>query len=277
VPTGYFGPLSARVRGLFVKHTRTGNPLVDSVAEHQPANEQAYQHYLHHIYHVAPVGFALSLLRWTDANLFLVLYAVVAYFFSNKMARLIILLGPVASALAGVAIGTLADQLVVNVLGLGARTALGAPPAPPAAEEELEEEESAPSAELSAADREKNRAKRKVREAAKAKKKKGAETAAEAVGHLRALGALALESFDLVYNNPFSLLIRLALAACLVYFGVPRGREFYDYSHQLAEGLSQPQIMFKAKLYDGSEVMVDDYREAYWRVVIYKYNRCRVE
>ena len=27
-------PLSARVRGLFLKHTRTGNPLVDSVAEH---------------------------------------------------------------------------------------------------------------------------------------------------------------------------------------------------------------------------------------------------
>merc|ERR1712194_894860 len=26
------------VRGLFVKHTRTGNPLVDSVAEHQPAD-----------------------------------------------------------------------------------------------------------------------------------------------------------------------------------------------------------------------------------------------
>lgn len=25
-PTGYFGPLSARIRGLFVKHTRTGSP-----------------------------------------------------------------------------------------------------------------------------------------------------------------------------------------------------------------------------------------------------------
>jgi len=36
VPKGYFGPLSSRVRGLFVQHTRTGNPLVDSVAEHQP-------------------------------------------------------------------------------------------------------------------------------------------------------------------------------------------------------------------------------------------------
>ena len=32
-PTGYFGPLSSRIRGLFVQHTRTGNPLVDSVAE----------------------------------------------------------------------------------------------------------------------------------------------------------------------------------------------------------------------------------------------------
>jgi hypothetical protein len=31
LPTGYFGPFSARIRGLFVKHTRTGNPLVDSV------------------------------------------------------------------------------------------------------------------------------------------------------------------------------------------------------------------------------------------------------
>merc|ERR1719261_646122 len=27
-PTGYFGPLSSRIRGLFVKHTKTGNPLV---------------------------------------------------------------------------------------------------------------------------------------------------------------------------------------------------------------------------------------------------------
>lgn len=41
-PSGYFGPLSSRVRGLFVKHTKTGNPLVDSVAEHQAASPQAY-------------------------------------------------------------------------------------------------------------------------------------------------------------------------------------------------------------------------------------------
>ena len=69
------GPITSRVRALFVKHTRTGNPLVDSVAEHQPANAQAYEHYLHHVYKIAPYGLGACAFRWSDANLFIVLYA----------------------------------------------------------------------------------------------------------------------------------------------------------------------------------------------------------
>jgi dolichyl-diphosphooligosaccharide--protein glycosyltransferase len=57
LPSGYFGPLSSRIRGLFVQHTRTGNPLVDSVAEHQPANAGAYWQYMHMICWFGPVGF----------------------------------------------------------------------------------------------------------------------------------------------------------------------------------------------------------------------------
>jgi dolichyl-diphosphooligosaccharide--protein glycosyltransferase len=34
---GFFMPLGARIRGLFLKAQKTGNPLVDSVAEHQLA------------------------------------------------------------------------------------------------------------------------------------------------------------------------------------------------------------------------------------------------
>ena len=55
LPKGYFGPISSRVRGLFVKHTKTGNPLVDSVAEHQPADNQAYFRYLQHLCTFAPL------------------------------------------------------------------------------------------------------------------------------------------------------------------------------------------------------------------------------
>lgn len=137
VPTGYFGPLSARVRGLFVKHTRTGNPLVDSVAEHQPASDQAYQQYLHEtIYSLAPMGFALVALRYVFLELgvmgvasgtsmrngqgdrlsFLLVYGVVAYYFSSRMARLVVLLGPVASALAATAIGTALELTTVGAL-----------------------------------------------------------------------------------------------------------------------------------------------------------------
>ena len=47
LPAGFIGPLSARVRGLFVPHTRTGNPLVDSVAEHRATNPLYYIKYFH--------------------------------------------------------------------------------------------------------------------------------------------------------------------------------------------------------------------------------------
>ncbi|KAH8090104.1 oligosaccharyl transferase [Aureococcus anophagefferens] len=166
-PRGYFGPLSSRVRGLFVKHTRTGNPLVDSVAEHQPASTQAYEQYLHHVYRLAPFGLGLSFLRFSDAGVFLWVYAAAAYFFANKMARLIILLGPVAAALGGVALGAAADH-----------------------------------------------------------------------GFVFALDAVT--------------------------YALPMAREFQAYCEELSEGLSQPSIMFKARLRSGEEIIVDDYREAYW-------------
>ena len=100
--SGYFGPLSARVRGLFVKHTKTGNPLVDSVAEHQAASPQAYFEYLNIVCTIAPFGFGIvALLACTPASSFLLLYGTAAYFFSHKMVRLILLTAPIACVCGG--------------------------------------------------------------------------------------------------------------------------------------------------------------------------------
>ena len=97
VKMGYFGPLSARVRGLFVKHAETGNPLVDSVAEHQPATSDAYDRYLPQLLPFLPVGVYLIAFRYlTDSSSFLLVYAAAAYFFSLKMVRLILLTAPIA-------------------------------------------------------------------------------------------------------------------------------------------------------------------------------------
>eukprot|EP00041_Stephanoeca_diplocostata_P023589 m.581945 g.581945 ORF g.581945 m.581945 type:complete len:810 (-) comp22335_c0_seq1:178-2607(-) len=240
-PQGYFGPLSARVRGLFVKHTRTGNPLVDSVAEHQPTNAQAYQQYLHHVYYLAPVGFGLSFLRWTDANFFIITYGVVAYYFSSKMSRLIILLGPVASALGGVALGLVADQLVLYALW---QLFLKVFP------DKSSTPDDASKTETDAADADSKSGKDKASENAGAPKKSAL--------------ANAMNKVLSVYNHPLVCLVRIGLAVYAAREAVPYAKEYYSMAHRMAEQMSQPQLMFKGTLRGGEEVLVDDYREAYW-------------
>merc|ERR1712176_1010606 len=53
---GVFTPLGARIRGLFLEAQKTGNPLVDSVAEHQPSSPRAYEMYLHKARFLAVAG-----------------------------------------------------------------------------------------------------------------------------------------------------------------------------------------------------------------------------
>ena len=70
-----------------------------------------------------------------------------------------------------------------------------------------------------------------------------------------------------VWDNPLVCLLRIAAGAYLVQEHLrPKAQEFYDFSHALADGLSQPSIMFKASLQNGQHIIVDDYREAYHRL-----------
>ena len=47
VDQGYVWDVGTRIKSLFVRHTKTGNPLVDSVAEHSETNPSVYHDYLH--------------------------------------------------------------------------------------------------------------------------------------------------------------------------------------------------------------------------------------
>ena len=67
-----------------------------------------------------------------------------------------------------------------------------------------------------------------------------------------------------VWDNPAVCLLRIAAGAYLLKEHLqPKAQEFYDFSHSLADGLSQPSIMFQANLQNGERIIVDDYREAY--------------
>ena len=228
LPAGFFGPLSSRVRGLFVQHTRTGNPLVDSVAEHQPATSDAYFRFLHYVCLYGPIGFAIACFKRTDAGFFLVFYAITAYYFCNKMSRLIILLGPVGSSLGGIAISHMAQWSWKQFDDVLNQPANDGDPSPA-------EKTSSP--------------KKKAMDKKKARGKKD-ETFLKKTG---------LED---VYEETKQ--FRKMAAVFFCFMTVVAARSFWSYSQMMAVNMSHPSIMFKANLRNGETIMVDDYREAYW-------------
>jgi dolichyl-diphosphooligosaccharide--protein glycosyltransferase len=237
---GYFGPMSARIRGLFVKHTKTGNPLVDSVAEHQPAQASAYAQYLGaRVVQLIPYGFALVALRYFhDSSSFLLVYAITTYFFSLKMVRLILLTAPIASVLVGLFIGRVYGFLTYNILGfvpsvfhLMAIDDNG----------KAEEAVSKPAKEVTAS-----------------KKKKG-----------KALEKNKEEEEEVPLKpSVFRVLLSLAVKAVFVFatyncylLGLPEATMFYKTSHSIAKQLANPTIVQKGTLKSGESVLVDDYRD----------------
>ena len=225
-PSGFFGPLSSRVRGLFVTHTRTGNPLVDSVAEHQPATADAYWHYLHvccYFWNVAAFIFPF-LSRHPRAAQFMALYSGVAYYFSLKMARLIILSGPVAAAGTGLCIGFIIDWSAAQLMWSDAD----------AIEERL-------------AAQGKDRAGRIV-------VKKGSNT--ESVDS-------TIKDLKLKFKAHRTARIGVAVFFVAFLFGGGLVRQFTDHCERMAMSFSNPQVVFKSRMRDGSTVIIDDYREAY--------------
>ena len=243
-PTGFFGPISARVRGLFVKHTKTGNPLVDSVAEHQAAKPGTYYQYLNIVATVAPVGFGLVAIGFcNDASSFLLVYGIAAYFFSHKMVRLILLTSPIASVLGGMAVGRIAGWCVEGVCGwsLDVWDVLGI-------EEEdhtVVEAKVVQSPKALNGDNNK-KAKKKKSDAKKAEITAEPSKESSWFSHLHARIAWAALAYYL-YNQ------------CQ-----PHINSFQDSCQQMAAAMSHPTILFKANTHDGREVLVDDYREAYW-------------
>jgi dolichyl-diphosphooligosaccharide--protein glycosyltransferase len=115
-PTGYFGPLSARIRGLFVRHTKTGNPLVDSVAEHQPASSGIYGTYLNLPLDYVPLGVLVLLFKRNNAAYFVALYGFIASHFSGKMSRLVLICAPICTVFCAVWCGFILDFMLEPIL-----------------------------------------------------------------------------------------------------------------------------------------------------------------
>jgi len=239
-PKGYFGPISARVRGLFVKHTKTGNPLVDSVAEHQPASSRAYFQYLHHVCTLAPIGFLVVCFNLSDASSFLLVWAVTAYFFSHKMVRLLLLTGPIGSVLGGIAAGRIfawcVRQWWVDQAAEAAKAA---------------------STSGSKADAAKSKAAKAKKGGKKQVASRDKGSSFDGLAHMQEVASSAL-------NTKEGIMFKRSLALVLLLMGYLVASIFTRYCTRLAHDLSNPSIIVKARDSNNEIIKVDDYREAYW-------------
>ena len=237
-PSGYFGPISSRVRGLFVQHTKTGNPLVDSVAEHQPASSHAYFQYLHHVCSLAPLGFLMVMANLSDASSFLLAWGMTAYFFSHRMVRLILLTGPIGSALGGIAAGRLFAWCVRQWWEADAVNSASG-------------EKQAPKAEVATKKKKRNSNRKQ------STPPPSANTSFDGFSSLKSALDGALSSKEgIIAKRTFSCLVLL--------LGYILGVNFKHYCWRLSQDLSNPSIIVKARLRDGRVIKLDDYREAYW-------------
>jgi len=248
-PTGFFGPISARVRGLFVKHTKTGNPLVDSVAEHQEAKPEAYDQYLSFVAKVAPFGFGMVAVGFcNDASSFLLVYGMAAYFFSHKMVRLILLTAPIASICGGIAIGRVASCCIEGMCGwnLDVWEFFGAD------SEDIVSTVEAKVVSSNGAGK-------------KGKKKKSLNEEAKKLGAVST--ATIAAKLPIRSNLVFQLLVRASWIYLAYYLSNKHAHDITEFRancDQMAVAMSHPTILFKGQTQDGGEVLVDDYREAYW-------------
>jgi len=297
-PTGYFGPISSRIRGLFVKHTKTGNPLVDSVAEHQPANPAMYASYLNLPLDYSLLGGLVCLWKRNNGFYFLVLYGFIAQHFSGKMSRLVLICGPVCSVACAIWCGFLLDFLLEPILILlGKKTSVDE-------EDNGSSEKKGPSSTSSnpgakGKDGGKAKAKEaakneKAKEAAKPKKKKSSE------GRLKfelqeweheerpgGMGDIKRAMKRHIYSaipedtregyskfrrdfdrEPTILMARVAFTLFAVFFIRFGGtgakvQTFIEHSQSVARALSNPQVVYHARDYRGKTVKVDDYLKGY--------------
>eukprot|EP00571_Detonula_confervacea_P013550 CAMPEP_0172310290 /NCGR_PEP_ID=MMETSP1058-20130122/11401_1 /TAXON_ID=83371 /ORGANISM="Detonula confervacea, Strain CCMP 353" /LENGTH=957 /DNA_ID=CAMNT_0013023083 /DNA_START=116 /DNA_END=2989 /DNA_ORIENTATION=+ len=239
-PKSYFGPISSRVRGLFVPHTKTGNPLVDSVAEHQAASNQAYWQYLHILCFLAPMGLFIVLFRFGDSAGFLFVYAVTAYFFSHKMVRLVLLLAPIASSLGGIAVGRIVSWSVSVLLG-----------------ENGDEDEKTVKKTKSSSKKSDGKTKS---DGKKKKEKKATSSSGNSFSGISAIRDGFLEAG----NSTEGRIVKSIAAVVMLVSLYMQASTFKTYSWKISASLSNPSIILKGQTREGNIIKVDDYREAYW-------------
>jgi dolichyl-diphosphooligosaccharide--protein glycosyltransferase len=246
LPDGYFGPLGSRIKSLFIPHTKTGNPLVDSVAEHQATPGDSYYRFFHVCMFIGPIGFFTLFYKPTNGKIFLIAYTAIATYFSRKMVRLILLLAPAASMTTGIAVALSIEWAIRTLMSKSGDE-----------EEETTQPESKQDPKKDTKTTEKD-----TKKGGKKASKKGGKKTKSTRNEVDIYAGL--KEVQDKFKKMKNLHKVIAVVTLLFFANSILNSGFYDHCTMMAQALSEPQIILQGRGRDGKDIMIDDFRESYW-------------
>ncbi|GLB41540.1 putative oligosaccharyl transferase STT3 subunit [Lyophyllum shimeji] len=248
---GWIAPWTGRFYSLWdTGYAKKYIPIIASVSEHQPTAWPSFFMDLQVLVFLFPAGVFLCFRELRDEHVFVIIYAVVASYFAGVMVRLMLTLTPVVCVASAVALSTLLDTFV--------------DPAQPDTVDDNQSESGASTTSAAGSGANGATATTTATAASTAKKAKKAAAAAEPSSTLneilsaasptkkdkkpRAKGIYGLDTRIMVVFNTI----------CMLAFFV---------SHctwVTSTAYSSPSVVLASSKPDGSQHIIDDFREAYY-------------
>ncbi|KAK7470056.1 oligosaccharyl transferase stt3 subunit [Stygiomarasmius scandens] len=238
---GWIAPWTGRFYSLWdTGYAKKYIPIIASVSEHQPTAWPSFFMDLQFLIFLFPAGVVLCFRELRDEHVFVIIYAVVASYFAGVMVRLMLTLTPVVCVASAVAFSSLIDTYL--------------DPTEPESEEETKP------AEVDAA------AASNGTPAKKEKAKKSAASSSAASSALTDIVAATASQTSSSSSKPKSkgvwgLDTRLAVivnAIGMLSFFV------FHCTWVTANAYSSPSVVLASSNPDGSQHIIDDFREAYY-------------
>ncbi|GBE86670.1 oligosaccharyl transferase STT3 subunit [Sparassis latifolia] len=248
---GWIAPWTGRFYSLWdTTYAKKYIPIIASVSEHQPTAWPAFFMDLQFLIFVFPAGVVLCFRELRDEHVFVIIYAVVASYFAGVMVRLMLTLTPVVCVASAIAISSLLDTYI-----------------DPTEPEVLEENEGR--AEPTQAQTATNAASTAVSPksgsstGAKKAKKSSPVPPADPISDIMSTVSAAVNPSkkDAKARGIFGLDTRLVVVFNAL------GMLFFFVLHctwVTANAYSSPSVVLASQNPDGSQHIIDDFREAYY-------------
>ncbi|KAJ2891313.1 oligosaccharyl transferase stt3 subunit, partial [Coemansia aciculifera] len=258
--SGVIAPWTGRFYSLWdTGYAKIHIPIIASVSEHQPTPWPNFFFDLNMLIWLLPAGIYFSFRELNDNHVFLILYSLFAAYFASVMVRLILTLTPIVCVLAGVAMSHVFETYL-NMRDVPSVSK--AEPVAPVESANVEKQADAPAAEdADSASGLKKDGKRSKGGKKSAAKPVESTTAAGGSNTDEATTAASAKHLTPAQNRFYSLFTKSVVMTC---FMALLCMFQWHCSWITSTAYSSPSVVLASRNPDGSQNIIDDFREAYY-------------